>query len=141
MQNINHQYSVHKFGGSSVANVDRIVALKSLLSGKNEIIVISALHGTTSILQSILDAAKTGDPYLPSLDNLQTLHFDIIESLIIHRKKDQLIVSLQKDFSAIKDILHAVQLTHCYSKEIQEIILGYGELWSSQILVGYLENI
>lgn len=67
MQDLEHQYHVHKFGGTSVANMERFVELKSLLTGKNEIIVVSATQDTTATLQTMIDAAKSKSPYLPIL--------------------------------------------------------------------------
>ncbi len=46
--------------------------------------------------------------------------------------------SIEKDCNEIRDILHAVQLINFYSKEIQNIILSYGELWSAKIMTAYL---
>ena len=140
MQNIHHQYYVHKFGGSSVSNAERFAALKSLLSGKNEIIVVSAMQGTTSSLQIILDAAKSGLPYLHLLSDLEKLHLNTINSLLSAAGKQEISAIIQKDFSEIKDILQAIKLTGMYSSEIQNIILGYGELWSTQILAAYLSS-
>lgn len=42
MPYLNHEYTVHKFGGTSVANTERFIELKLLLTGKNEVIVVSA---------------------------------------------------------------------------------------------------
>jgi aspartokinase/homoserine dehydrogenase 1 len=138
MKNNYHDYSVHKFGGSSLANADRFVALKSLLNGKNEIIVVSAIQGTTSTLQNILDAAQKSLPYLDILENLEASHATLLNTLLPGNTGSDILASMQKDFLEIKDILHTVQLTASYSKEIQDLILGYGEIWSSKILACYL---
>lgn len=136
MRDLQHQYDVHKFGGTSVANTERFIELKSLLTGKNELIVVSATQGTTSTLQTMIDAAKSKSPYLPLLEKLEQFHLNIVMTLKLEAL--ELIESIHKDFRDINDILHAVQLTQSYSKEIQDIILGYGELWSSKILARYL---
>jgi aspartokinase/homoserine dehydrogenase 1 len=44
---INRSYSIHKFGGSSLANAKRFKEVSSVLKGKNEIIVVSAIQGMT----------------------------------------------------------------------------------------------
>ena len=139
MQSINQNYYVHKFGGSSVGNADRFAALKSLLSGKNEVIVVSAMQGTTSSLQLILDAAKQNQSYVDLLLSLEKKHLDVIDSLQLNA--DDIIKNIKNDFSEISDILNAVKLTAMYSTEIQNIILGYGELWSAQILSRYLSTL
>ncbi|EHL32260.1 bifunctional aspartate kinase/homoserine dehydrogenase I [Legionella drancourtii] len=136
MQDLEHQYHVHKFGGASVANMERFIELKSLLTGKNEIIVVSATQDTTSTLQTMIDAAKSKSPYLPILETLEQFHLNSVMTLKLAAR--DLIESIQQDFRDIKDILHAVKLTKSYSKEIQDVILGYGELWSTKILARYL---
>jgi aspartokinase/homoserine dehydrogenase 1 len=140
MQKTDHQKSVHKFGGSSLANADRFVALKSLLTGNHEIIVVSAIQGTTTILQMLIDAAKKGVQFLQSLENLEKTHFDLVNALLSKNKKVDVITAIQKDFSELKNILHSVQLTGSCPKEMQEFILGYGEIWSANILSCYLSE-
>ncbi|CEG56222.1 amino acid kinase family protein [Legionella fallonii] len=88
----------------------------------------SATQGTTSILQTLLDSAKSKSSYRPLLEDLYLSHQDLIKALRLEHHSMNLIRSLEKDCNEIKDILHAVQLTNSYSKEIQDIILSYGEL-------------
>ena len=135
---LNPTYIVHKFGGSSLANSQRFKALPALLKGKNEIIVVSAVQGVTSTLQKLLDEAEKAESFLETLLSLEKIHRALIQELLPEKKSAAILSLLQKDFSAIKDILHAVQLTGSYSKEIQNLILGYGELWSASILTAYL---
>lgn len=131
-------YIVHKFGGTSLADSQRFEALKALLHGKQEIIVVSAVQGVTSSLQQVLDEAAKGGTFLKTLTSLEKSHTTLIQTLLPKKKQSLLLATLQKDFSEIKDLLHAVQLTGSYSKEIQDRILGYGELWSASILSSYL---
>ncbi len=130
-------YDVHKFGGSSLANAERIKALPSLLNGKNEIIVVSAMQGVTTVLQTILDKAREKSSWQTLLEDLKKQHEVVINTLITDRKQD-LINIINADISHINDILQAIHLTGHYSTEMQNIILGYGELWSAQILYHYL---
>ena len=59
---IKNSRAIHKFGGSSLANAERFMAIKSLLK-QDEIIVVSAIQGTTSSLQSMMDKAKNTIDY------------------------------------------------------------------------------
>lgn len=136
MNKSQHAYVVHKFGGTSLADAERFKAIKPLLKGHQEVIVVSATKETTSTLQQLLDQAKNGAAFLPLLTYLEQKHLTLIEHLLSDR--DALISALQKDFQEIKDILHAVQLTTYYSKETQDLVLGYGEIWSGKILTAYL---
>lgn len=138
MQNKDQKYNVHKFGGSSLADADRFVALRSLLNGSNEIIVVSAIQGATAALQEFLDDAQSGKPFLNKLAALKKSHLTLVNNLIPAVARDKIIAMLQEDFGEIKAILHAIQLTGTYSKEISDLILGYGEQWSAKILAAYL---
>lgn len=132
------RYSVHKFGGSSLVDAKCLLALKGLLSGKNEVIVVSALQGVTSGLQDMLDDARTAASFSKTLAYLEDLHIGIINKLLADNNTMAISQSVRQDLSEIKDILHAVQLTGSYSREIQDLILGYGELWSARIISAYL---
>lgn len=135
-----YTYKVHKFGGSSLANTDRFIALKSLLSGKNEIIVVSATQGTTTTLQAILDEAKQSESFLQPLEALEKKHCHLVNTLLPKNKSLDIVTSINNDVLEIKNILNSVHLTGVYSKEIQDVILGYGEIWSAKILTHYLSQ-
>lgn len=130
MQQLKQGYEVHKFGGSSLASAERFRALESLLPTKNEIIVVSAVQGTTNALQNIIDAAKNGDAYLDLLAHVEKTHQEISQQLSLNKN--------YADITEIKDLLHSVQLTGSCSKEIQDFILGQGEIWSAHILTDFL---
>ncbi|MBA2651926.1 MAG: aspartate kinase, partial [Tatlockia sp.] len=135
---INPFYSVHKFGGSSLAHEKKFREIPFLLKATNEIIVVSAMQGVTSSLQSILDLARAGLSYVPILENLEEKHLSVINELVLDGDEPKLTLEIHSDIVKIKDILHAIYLTGFYSKEIQNYILGYGELWSAKILKEFL---
>ena len=67
-------YTVHKFGGSSVADASRFIEVTKILNGSKEIIVVSATKGTTTKLQNMLDAARDGHSWKMDLANLEQMH-------------------------------------------------------------------
>jgi len=134
------KYIVHKFGGTSLANRERFIALNSLLQGQDEIIVVSATQGTTSTLQNLLDLAAQGKSFNQQLAELEKKHVDLALDLLTPNLSAPLVSNLQKNFTEINDILHAVQLTRSYAADLQHLILGYGELWSAAILSTYLSK-
>lgn len=137
--NNHHEYSVHKFGGSSLADADRFNALQPLLQGKNEIIVVSATQGTTTTLQSCIDAAIKGASFLSVVDDLEKKHDELVSKLL-GDKGSEIKACLQKDFAEIREILQSIQLIASCSKECQDFLLGYGEIWSAKILACYLND-
>ena len=140
MQEVADEYFVHKFGGSSLTDSKQFERVKSLLKGEKEIIVVSAIKNTTSLLQTILDLAKTQNCYLSQLSDLKQLHLSLIDSLSPLDKVKEISSQLINDIDNIKNILKAVQLVASYSRQIQELILGYGEQWSAKILASYLDT-
>jgi bifunctional aspartokinase / homoserine dehydrogenase 1 len=137
MQKVNN-YFVHKFGGSSLANAERFKAVKSLLNGKDEIIVVSAIKNVTSLLQTLLDSAKEKRCYLSHLNELKQLHLSLIDALFPESKHQELLLQIANDINEIETIVETVKFMGSYSTEIEELILGYGEQWSARILSSYL---
>lgn len=134
MRDVSNKYILHKFGGSSLADADHFKAIKLLLTGKDEIIVVSAVKDVTSTLQTLLDKAVTKQSFLPQLAELEKQHVTLIQSLLSFNKQKKLIDTIKADCLIIKDILQAVFLIGSYSKETQDIVLGYGEQWSAKVL-------
>ncbi|MCC2644700.1 MAG: bifunctional aspartate kinase/homoserine dehydrogenase [Burkholderiales bacterium] len=137
MKIVKNHFITHKFGGSSLADANRFKAVKQILSGKKEIIVVSAIKGTTSTLQHSLDIAREGDNYLPDLKVLEDRHIALINTLISKNSKN-LLKSITEDFEFIHNILNTVKTIRSYATEIQNFVLGFGEIWSAKILNAYL---
>jgi aspartokinase/homoserine dehydrogenase 1 len=140
MQNENKKYIVHKFGGTSLADADHFRLVQSLLKNKDEIIVVSAVKDVTSILQTLLDKAVNKHSFVSHVIDLENQHITLIKSLLPQNKQDEMIATIKGDCLVIKDILQAVFLTGSYSKETQDIVLGYGEQWSAKILSLFLPD-
>lgn len=132
-------YQVHKFGGTSVKDAARFHAVKSLLSGSdNLIVVVSATAGTTNALQQALDAAKDKQAFDTIIDPIITAHEALVDTILTgedHRKMRELLATDEKN---IKNILSTVAFVASYSNKILDLVLSYGELWSAQILTAYL---
>jgi aspartokinase/homoserine dehydrogenase 1 len=122
---------VHKFGGSCLIDQASIESIKKILPEKNEIIVVSAIKGVTNRLQALLDLAKANSDYSAEIQSLQELHANLTQAEKFKRELD-------KDFNDIKNILKSVSLVKEYAKEIQDVILGYGEQWCAKLLALYL---
>lgn len=133
-----HYYTVHKFGGSSVANAERFKEVKKILTGSTDVIVVSATKGTTTKLQNMLDAARDGKEWKSELSTLEEFHHSIVKELLPERNQDGLDKVLRNDFHIIAHVFDTVERIGTYSAEIQDFILGYGEQWSAQILAAYL---
>ncbi len=132
------RYIVHKFGGSSLADEKKVNNIVNIVSGKNEVIVVSATGKTTSKLKQSLSLAKTNKNYMPILQDILKSHFDIIDTFS-HCHNQALKDEIAADIKDISRILTTIVLTKTYADSLKNFVLGYGELWSAKILTHCLQ--
>lgn len=141
---MNTKWTVHKFGGSSVANADRYRgACDIVLSERWEgpvAVVVSAMGGVTnSLIEAVNQASARDDSYLQTLQALEERHLETIAQLQL--RNATLAETVVSDLAAIKEVLRSVWITRLASERIVEFVSGHGELWSAQILHSYLESL
>lgn len=134
------QYQVHKFGGASLRDAASIEHVKTLLTGKDEIIIVSALYGTTQALQSTLDAMcqKQTQSAESTLTEISAHHQTCLNELLTPELAKAQLTALDNDIEDIKSILHSVSLVAEYSEAVQARVLSYGEQWSAKLLAACL---
>src|SRR5215212_8167387 len=137
-------WTVHKFGGTSLADADRYRAACDIVlsqrSGERVAVVVSAMSGVTNALIKSVNLASThDDAYLQKLQALESRHLETISALQL-RDEQLLKEAVVSDFSAIKEVLRGVWITRLASERIIEFVSGHGELWSAQLLHAYLES-
>lgn len=136
-------WTVHKFGGTSVAAADRYRSVSeimlSLRSDERVGIVVSAMAGVTNaLIEAVNLAAAQDDSYLQKLQALENRHLETIAGLQL--QSPALNETVVSDFNAIKEVLRGVWITRLASERIVEFVSGHGELWSAQLLHAYLES-
>jgi aspartokinase/homoserine dehydrogenase 1 len=128
--------AVHKFGGSTLVDINSIDKILLLTDHKNvshSIYVVSAFYGVTDKLQRLIDLAESGESLDQNLSEISSIH----EKISSHYLKSELdigIESFKSDIQDIRDILASVKELHKVPFHSQEKILGYGEIWSAQLL-------
>src|SRR6185503_18053653 len=117
-------WSVHKFGGTSLADADRYRAACEIVlsqrSGEPVAVVVSAMSGVTNALIAAVNLAATqDDSYLEKLQALQERHLETIARLQLLDPQSfrEIVVS---DFNAIKEVLRGVWITRLASERIVE---------------------
>jgi bifunctional aspartokinase / homoserine dehydrogenase 1 len=134
---------VHKFGGSSLADAAcfrRVAAIVTARPETRRVVVVSAMGGVTDTLISSVRLAAAGDAnYLGVLDSLRTRHRQTIDSLISSKEAERLASAIERDLGDIADVLRATLLLRGASRDTIELVSGYGEVWSAQILAALLE--
>ncbi len=136
------EWVVHKFGGTSVANAERYrAAAEIVLSGERVAVIVSAMSGVTNeLIDAVELAAKHDSLYLAKLTELKRRHLETVAELELSAAQSELLnKTITSDFNAIEEVLRGVWITRLPSERIIEFVSGHGELWSAQLLHGYLE--
>ena len=150
-------WNVHKFGGTSVATAKcfRIVAgiIESQLGfhrindkGLHLGCVVSAMGGnpktTDLLLQTVMFAASREHEKVENvLQQILIKHEECLRDLFHGSSEcERLLNIIERDLHDIRDILKTVALMKWQASRISELVSGYGELWSTQILTSLLRQ-
>ncbi|MGM0558274.1 MAG: bifunctional aspartate kinase/homoserine dehydrogenase I [Myxococcota bacterium] len=135
-------WTVHKFGGSSLASAELYRRVGQILVDREDEqkgVVVSAMGGVTDRLLSLVAQAKDRDSgYRHEIQELREHVFGIIEELLPANRAEALESRLKDDFHDIEDILRALWLLGTSPGTASDLISGYGELWSAQLLAAHL---
>ena len=130
---------VHKFGGTSLAAADRYRHVARVLSERPEprkIVVVSAMSGVTNTLIRAVERASARDPhYREEMEVIRQQHRAAISELMPLDAAKALLERFDRDLTDIADVLHATWLLRSHSRSVVELVSGYGEVWSAQMLV------
>ncbi len=126
---------VHKFGGSSLADAERIRALARLVGDDARLrpVVVSAMHGTTNALVALADAAQAGGDWKPGWETLRQRHLDTA-SAFEAAPAGPLHAALEAEFALLADDLQALANSADDADERSARIHGAGELLSSRLV-------
>lgn len=137
-------WSVHKFGGTSVANAERYRNVAKILTSSDspnrKAVIVSAMAGITNALIDLVQRASSRDAaYATALRDLRRREVETIAELLPELGAKTLVDRINHDFDDIEDILKALWLLRTEPVAATELISGYGELWSAQLLAAHLE--
>ena len=134
-----------KFGGTSIANAQRIEGVADIISklkkqNKKIGVVVSAFGGVTDelIRMSTLAAAQD-DEYINVFRDIRERHQKMVKELNLQRDK-KLHHFLEETFAALHDILHGVYLVRELSFRTLDFLSGHGEVLSAKIITHYLQS-
>jgi aspartokinase/homoserine dehydrogenase 1 len=126
----------HKFGGSSVADAERIARVAGILLARPErqVVVVSAMQGVTDALIALVKGAASRAPEWPvAFEALCERHRGAARSLL-GEAAEPVLGWLGNEFRSLHDILHAQALVGHVSEDLLDIVQGLGEVWSSMLL-------
>ncbi len=134
---------VLKFGGTSVGSSKGILQIRkeAQSSGEEVIIVVSALGGITDKLLSTARTASAGDAsYLTLLEEINSLHHDIIGKVIDAKASKSVGASVDALLDELSNILKGVFLIRDLSDKTTNTIVSYGERLSAMIISAAIEG-
>uniref|UniRef100_A0A7S1TI72 ACT domain-containing protein n=2 Tax=Compsopogon caeruleus TaxID=31354 RepID=A0A7S1TI72_9RHOD len=100
-------------------------------------VVVSAVGGVTNKLARLVTAARTRDAnehYLEGIEQLRTIHEEIAERILPAESRGPFGATLTSNLRDLRDLLRAVWIARSSSERVEEMVLGYGELWSAQLV-------
>ena len=129
----------HKFGGSSLADGERIRHVASLLladAAPRQIVVASAMHGTTNALIALGEAAIAGGEWQAALGSLRQRHRDAASALL--QAPQAMLTKVDALCDALAELLRAVSLLRQPGQAALARIHGMGEVLSTTLLHAHL---
>jgi aspartokinase/homoserine dehydrogenase 1 len=136
---------VLKFGGSSVADPERIrsVAAIVLAAAKRDriVVVVSAFQGVTNqLLQCAHLAEKGRAEYQKLFAQIAEKHRDAINTLIKKRDRRQTLAILEERLKELEDVLHGMSLLRDCPPRALDLTASFGERLSTMIIAAYLQQ-
>ncbi|MBQ3670758.1 MAG: aspartate kinase [Treponema sp.] len=125
---------VMKFGGSSVANAERIKHVASIIksfSSRRPVVVLSAMGDTTDHL---LDAADLAVQGTVDIAKVEKLHLDTAKELGIQ------VPAIQELLGELKTLLTGISMLHELTKRTRDYLVSFGERMSVRMMAAYLSQ-
>jgi bifunctional aspartokinase / homoserine dehydrogenase 1 len=135
-------WKIHKFGGSSLADVECFRRVAGILLDYDDSrmgVVVSAMSGMTDALIDLAVLAEQGDAgFEVALHSIGERYSETANSLL---KGDALVGVLDawsNDSDDVVGILKSIVLAKSAPRRSRDIVAGYGELWSARLLAAFL---
>ena len=131
---------VMKFGGTSVADADRMRAAGEIVKGRlhrRPIVVVSALAGVTDLLERAVACARSGerDALEPILADLGRRHRWAVSGAVADAsRRHDLGVEVDALFEDLRQLLRSVRILGEGTPRSGDALLAFGEILASRIV-------
>jgi aspartokinase/homoserine dehydrogenase 1 len=137
-------WTVHKFGGTSVADASCIRRVAGIIGGQprgnNLAVVVSAMKGVTDDLLGLVDKAAKRQPVEATLKALRARHEKANVELLGAAGAKPIMAELDRDLTDIESVLQALTLVRAASNRSRDLVSGYGEIWSARQIAAFFEQ-
>ncbi len=136
-------FRVVKFGGSSLATLDRVqnvaTITKSIAAeGYPTVLVVSAIGGITDqLIECARSAERDGAAALEKLEEIKERHYQVYPDEMKDRATESAILN---HFEELRDILKSISLIRVCSKRTMDYVVTYGERLNAQLMTKLLKN-
>jgi bifunctional aspartokinase / homoserine dehydrogenase 1 len=148
---MNHVWNVHKFGGTSVGSADTmrkcIEIIKPFTLNDRTAVVVSAMGGkpkVTDLLLELVHAAASRDEetIAAKIAIIRKKHEECVVDILQRSpsQAERILQLIESDLKDISDLLRAVMLMRTAHEQILELVSGYGEVWSANIMASALQQ-
>ncbi len=123
-----------KFGGSSVANAERIKHVASIIQAYKEerpLVILSAMGDTTDHLLEAADMAVNGKV---DIEKVEKLHLDTAKELDVD------VPAVKELLGELKTLLTGISMLHELSKRSRDYLVSFGERMSVRLMAAYLNK-
>ncbi|MBS1612753.1 MAG: bifunctional aspartate kinase/homoserine dehydrogenase I [Bacteroidetes bacterium] len=131
---------VLKFGGSSVANAERIKGVAEIVVSakkkhKQVAVVISALGGVTDELIALTNGALQGEENIKeTFKKVETRHYEAVKALVPVQRQTQVLGNVVHTLNQLYDILKGISLIREVSPKTHDLVISFGERLSAYIV-------
>ena len=134
---------VLKFGGSSLADENRIAKVRDIIIKETRddriAVVFSAMQGVTDILIGSAETAESGaEGFQECLADIRKKHLKALEELIGKDSRERTRELLEHLLGELEEILHGVQLIRECSPRNLDLIMSFGERLCCCLVTAYL---
>ncbi len=132
-----------KFGGSSVRDANRMLAVKDIIQTKLIqdplcLVVVSAMSGTTDLLKMSAEFAVEKKDFSQFINQIKKNHLECIANLELNNP--ELIYKLNQQIKSLEEKLDSISLLQDLTPKTMDQILSLGEIFSSEILANALQK-
>ncbi|QQS51883.1 MAG: bifunctional aspartate kinase/homoserine dehydrogenase I [Bacteroidota bacterium] len=128
---------VLKFGGSSVESPEGLRQIEKIIASypKPIIIVVSAFHNVTNLLEEATSLASSKDiRYSELLNQIAEIYHNSVKQNHAPKEQNHVLLSLQPLLDELKNLLEGVYRLNDLTPKIHDRILSFGELLSSTLI-------
>ena len=134
---------VLKFGGSSVADGERIRAVTGIVADAAKedrvAVVLSAMKGITDRLISLARKAEEGsDGVKDALEAVRAQHFDAVRTLFGPADQASALTPLAIMCNELEEILHGVELIRECSARTMDLVMSFCERLSCPLAAAFM---